>query len=102
MSTTSYDDRGRTATAPGEITASGFKDVAFRVRRELSEDNGVLAAAGVAFFGFLSLIPALAALVSILGLVTSPEDVAERADDLFGALPAEARDLLAAQLESVA
>ena len=102
MSTASYDDRGRTATAPSEITASGFKDVAVRVKREISEDNGVLAAAGVAFFGFLSLIPALAALVSILGLVTSPDDVAERADDLFGALPAEARDLLAAQLESVA
>lgn len=102
MSTASYDDRGRTATAPSDITASGFKDVAVRVKRELSEDNGVLAAAGVAFFGFLSLIPALAALVSILGLVTSPEDVASRAEDLFGALPAEARNLLEAQLESVA
>jgi membrane protein len=96
------DDRGRSATTPSEIPASGLKDVAVRVKRELDEDHGVLSAAGVAFFGFLSVIPALAAMVSILGLVTPPTEVAARADDLFGALPTEARELLQAQLESVA
>ena len=61
----------------------------------------VLVAAGVAFFGFLALIPALAALVSILGLITSPDRAASRAEDLFGGLPQESQDLLSTQLESL-
>ena len=95
-------DRGRTATTPGEIPARGLRDVAVRVRRELADDHMSLAAAGVAFFGFLAVIPALAAVVSVLGLITSPDDAARRADDLFASLPTEARDLLTAQLESLA
>lgn len=96
------DDRGRAATTPSEIPARGCKDVAARVRREISEDRTMLSAAGVAFFGFLAVIPALAAVVSVLGLVTSPDDAAERAEDLFATLPGEARDLLTDQLESIA
>lgn len=95
-------DRGRAATTPSEITARGWRDVAQRVRRELADDHISLAAAGVAFFGFLAVIPALAAVVSIAGLVTSPEEAASTADDLFASLPSEAQELLAAQLESVA
>jgi membrane protein len=96
------DARGRDAEKPSEIPAAGWKDVAVRVKNAVQEDHTVLAASGVAFWGLLSLIPALAALVSILGLVTSPEDAARRAEDLFGGLPAAAQDLLAEQLESIA
>ena len=56
----------------------------------------------MAFFGFLAVIPALAALVSVVGLVTEPQAVTQRADDLFGSLPTEARELLTAQLETLA
>lgn len=95
-------ERGRAATRPTEIPARGWKDVAVRVKRELADDHTSLSAAGVAFFGFLAVIPALAAVVSILGLITTPNDAARRADDLFASLPAEARDLLTTQLESLA
>jgi membrane protein len=95
------DDRGRTAEAPSDITARGFKDVAIRVKDEVGEDHVVLSAAGVAFFGFLAIIPALAAVVSVLGLITSPDDAADRAEDLFATLPPEARDLLTTQLETI-
>ncbi len=96
------DSRGRDAEKPTGIPASGWKDVAARVKNQVQEDHMVLAASGVAFWGFLSLIPALAAFVSILGLVTSPEDAAQRAEDLFGALPSAAQDLLTDQLETIA
>lgn len=56
----------------------------------------------MAFWAFLALIPALAAFVSILGLVTSPDEAAQRAEDLFGALPSAAQDLLTEQLETIA
>ena len=95
-------DRGRDAEAPSEIPARGWKDVALRVKDEVADDHMVLAAAGVAFFGFLAVIPALAALVSIAGLVTSPADAADRVESLFGGLPAEAKELLSNQLESMA
>lgn len=95
-------DRGRTATRPTDIPARGWKDVAVRVKRELADDHTSLSAAGIAFFGFLAVIPALAAVVSILGLITTPDDAAQRADDLFASLPTEARDLLTTQLESLA
>jgi membrane protein len=96
------DPRGRDAEKPSDIPAAGWKDVALRVKSEVQEDQTVLAASGVAFWGFLSLIPALAAFVSILGLVTSPEDAARRAEDLFGGLPSAAQDLLSDQLETIA
>jgi membrane protein len=95
------DDRGRTAEGPSEIPARGYKDVAIRVKDEVGEDNVMLAAAGVAFFGFLAVIPALAAVVSVLGLVTSPDDAAERAEELFASLPQEASELLSSQLETI-
>ncbi len=100
---TSVDhQRGRRAEVPREIPPAGWKDIALRVKAQVDEDHIVLTAAGVAFWGFLALIPALAAFSSILGLLTSPSEVASRAQDLFGGLPAEAEELLTAQLETVA
>jgi membrane protein len=96
------DPRGRDAEHPTDIPVTGWRDVAVRVKNEIQDDHTVLAASGVAFWGFLSLIPALAAFVSILGLVTSPEEAAERAEDLFGGLPSAAQDLLTEQLETIA
>jgi membrane protein len=95
-------DRGRDATTPSEIPARGWKDIAVRVKEELKDDHTSLNAAGVAFYGFLATVPALAALVGVAGLVVDPADAGARIEDLFGALPQEARDLLTDQLTAVA
>jgi membrane protein len=94
-------DRGRDATTPSGIPARGWKDIAVRVKGELKEDHTSLSAAGVAFYGFLAAVPALAALVGIAGLVVEPADAGTRIEDLFGALPEEARQLLTDQLTAV-
>ncbi|MEZ5294952.1 MAG: YhjD/YihY/BrkB family envelope integrity protein [Ilumatobacteraceae bacterium] len=60
-----------------------------------------MAAAAVAFYSFLALIPALAALVSILGLIARGDDPTEVVEDLFGALPSEAQSLLSDQLAAI-
>jgi membrane protein len=94
-------EHGRGAGNPFRIPARGWRDIALRVKDEWGDDNVGIAAAAVAFYSFLALIPALAALVSILGLVAqdgNPQDVIER---LFGALPNEAQQLLTDQLESI-
>src|SRR5690606_10637101 len=54
-----------------------------------------------AFYSFLAIIPAMAALVSILGLVAYGRDPEEVIEDLFGALPDEAQQLMSGQLESI-
>jgi membrane protein len=82
------------AAAPALSTA---KEVSSRVK----EHHVTLMGAGVAFYGFLAFIPALVAVVSIYGLIADPGDIQERVDDMAGAMPAEARDLIVQQLESI-
>lgn len=89
------------ADHPGEIPAAGWKAVGQRVIGRVKTDNIPLTAGGVAFFAFLSLIPTLVALVSVYGLVADPDAIEERVNDLAGALPDEARDLIVQQLEGI-
>jgi membrane protein len=96
------DERGRDADAPHEIPARGWKDIAIRVKDEARDDDVSLLGAGVAFFAVLSLAPALAAFVSIYGLVVSPDDIVNQVEDLSSTMPTEAKDLLIEQLEQVA
>lgn len=94
-------DRGRGADRPGELPARGFKDVAVRVKEEAKEDNISLLSAGVAFYLLLAMFPALAAIVSLYGLVADPAEVAQQVSDLTGTLPAEAQSLITDQLEKI-
>lgn len=93
--------RGRDADAPQEIPPLGWLDVAKRVKQEAKDDNITLLAAGIAFFALLSSAPALAATVSLYGLVASPDEVASHVRDLSGTMPAEAQQLLSDQLTQV-
>jgi membrane protein len=95
------DSHGRRAEAPGEIPPRGWKDIAVRVKDEAKRDNLTLVAAGMAFYGLLATAPALAAVVALYGLVSTPEDVQRHMDSVSTALPAEARQLLDEQLRQV-
>jgi membrane protein len=94
--------RGRTAKRPTELGKRGWLDVVKRVIRQVKEDNLALVAAGVAFYGFLALFPALAALVSIYGLIADPVQVQEQMASVSGAMPGEALTIVEGQLEAVA
>jgi len=72
-----------------------------RVKDNARKDNITLIAGGVAFFSLLSAIPALAAIVSLYGLVADPRDVVERVNQLSTTMPPEARSLLDDQLQSL-
>ena len=93
--------RGRDDEHPFQIPRLGWKDIAFRVKDEWGDDHVGLSAAAVAFYSFLALIPGLAALVSILGLVAQGRNPEEVITDLFGALPDDARSLLTDQLGTI-
>jgi membrane protein len=90
-------DAAGSATGAAEPALTVGKEVSARVK----EHHVTLMGAGVAFYGFLAFIPALVAVVSVYGLVADPGDIQERVDDMTGAMPAEARDLIVQQLESI-
>ena len=72
-----------------------------RVYKEAGKDNLGLISAGVAYYGFLTLIPALGALVLTYGLVTDPGEVATQMRAIVQHVPAEAAKLIDDQLDSV-
>lgn len=96
------DARGRRAESPAEIPAQGWKDTAFRVKDELSDDHTSLVAAGVSFFIFVALIPGLAASISVYGLVSDPAQMENQLSRLLGNLPEEARQLVTDQISRLA
>lgn len=58
-----------------------------------------LISAGVAFFGFLSIFPALAAVITIWGFASDPTVIRAQLDMVADYLPADAQILLAGQVE---
>ena len=67
----------------------------------VSDHHTLLAAAGVAYFFALALVPAVVAIVSIYGLVAEPYEVADQLEPLTDALPDEAGKLVVTQLRGV-
>ena len=92
---------GLHAEKPTEIPWAGWKQILKRAWAENKADNMPIIAGGVAFFGFLSIFPALIALISIYGLVASPETVARQVEDLSAQLPDDAASLIEEQLTAI-
>ncbi|MGE5268331.1 MAG: YihY/virulence factor BrkB family protein [Thiohalocapsa sp.] len=96
------ESRGRSADAPSQIPARGWKDIVLRIYRGIGEDRILLNAAGVTFYVLLALFPALAALVSIYGLFADPATIAKQLDMLSGILPGGGMSVIRDQLTRVA
>lgn len=92
---------GAQAGAPTEIPPRGWREIAVRGWKEASADQVPLLGAGVAFFGFLALFPALIALSLVYGLVADPATISDQIASLTAALPAEARVLIEDQLRQL-
>lgn len=92
---------GRLADTPAQISRRGWKQVALRTWRQSSEDNVGLVAAGVAFYGFLALVPLLGATVLTYGLIAAPDTVLSNVRSLTAVMPADAARLVGEQLMSV-
>jgi membrane protein len=92
---------GAEAESPQQIPASGWWQILKRAWAEAKADQVPLLAAGVAFFGFLALFPAMIAAVAAYGLVADPAQIRSQARNLAAAVPASARDLLMQQMDSL-
>ena len=98
--TTDYPGAG--ADTPVEIPPRGWWQIARRAWQESKADQVPLMAAGVAFYSFLALFPAMIAAVLLYGLVRDPQDVESQTRELTRALPADAASLLTDQLKAIA
>jgi membrane protein len=94
-------DAGRQADSPFKMPLSGWKQVLLRTWGESSKDNVSVVAAGVAFYGFLALVPLLGAIVLTYGMVADPQTVVRHASELTAVLPAEVAGLVGDQLINV-
>jgi membrane protein len=94
-------EHGRFARTPSEIPARGWKDILWRCYARLSNDRIVAIAAGVTFYALLAIFPAIAALVSIYGLVADPGTIARHLDDGSSFLPGGAIEVIRDQLTRV-
>ncbi|MEX2491605.1 MAG: YhjD/YihY/BrkB family envelope integrity protein [Nitrospirales bacterium] len=81
---------------PRHIPKPGWWDILVRVKDQISSDNVSLVAAGVAFYGIVALFPALAAIVSLYGLINDPQEVQQQIQSVSAFLPhdAQAREVL--------
>jgi membrane protein len=95
-------ERGREATRPGKVPISGWLDVLKRTRQGIRETNASIIAAGVAFYAFLALVPALIAVMAIYALVANPADVKEQITSFASAAPRDVQRLLSNQLSTIA
>jgi len=68
------------------------------MRSATKRHHASVLAGGVAFFAFLSILPALAALVSLYGLVADPADVGRQVDAVTRGLPTDVRHAIHDQM----
>ena len=90
---------GGQAEKPTEIPAKGWLQVVKRGWAEAKADQVPLLGAGVAFFGFLALFPAVIALVTLYGLFADPATIAAQVESLT-ALPSDVRQLIVEQINN--
>ncbi len=94
-------DVGSDADSPTQIPVRGWRQVLERAIHQSQEDNIPLLAAGVAFFGFLALFPALIALVTLVGLVADPGKITQQVQSFTTGLPQAAQQLISDQLAAI-
>jgi len=94
-------DVGSRANSPTQIPVRGWRQVLGRAWHSSQEDNVSMLAAGVAFFGFLALFPALIALVTLVGVIADPAQITQQVESFTAGLPPTSRQLISDQLNAI-
>ena len=79
-----------------------LKKTALGVKKRIEEDSLSLVAAGVAFYIFLSIFPALASAISIYGLVADPQTIQNHVAAAGSFVPDEVMGILEERLQILA
>jgi membrane protein len=95
-------DRGRHATSPTQVPKKGWKDILWRTKAQLDEDNLSIVAAGIAFYAFVAVVPSLAVAIAIYALVSDASDLTRHLGMLSQVVPAEVMPMLEEQITRIA
>lgn len=77
------------------------KTTLLEVKRRIGAHNVVVVAAGIAFYGLLTLIPVLTALISTYALVNDAADIRSQVAEAASALDSDTRDLITNQMTNI-
>ncbi len=99
MDSISSGDRGHEAKKPTQIPIKGWKDSALRVKDQVKKDHVALVSAGIAFYFFLAIFPAIAAALSIYGLAMDAAEVEQQIIQLATILPDQAHEMISGILQ---
>lgn len=78
----------------------GLVGIMWSIVERIGRDNVTMVAAGVAFYALLAIFPALAAMVSLYGLFSDPQEVSRQITSMSYFLPPEALKLITDGLQS--
>ncbi len=92
---------GHDAAKPSEIPARGWWAIAKRVAAKVSSDRLLTEAAAITFYALLALFPALAATVSLYGLIADPATISDQLDTLSGVVPGGGMQIISDQVHSL-
>jgi membrane protein len=92
------DAEGRDAASPWKMPWAAWKAVAIRSWNESGDDNIGIVAAGVAFYGFLALVPLLTAVILCYGIFTEPATVIRHMQALTAIMPPDIARTIGEQL----
>lgn len=91
----------RNIKKPTDVPSSGWKHIGLAVKDEIGDNNVSIVSAGVAFYAFLAVFPAIGALVSIYGLAMDPQSLQGQLENLAQVMPQQAFEIIEAQLKDL-
>jgi membrane protein len=94
-------EEGRGFTRPSQFRWSNWRRVLGRAAARIGPDHLWVMAAGIAFWGMLAIFPAIAALISVYGLVSDPAQIVQHMERLQPLLPADAYGVLSGQVQAL-
>jgi membrane protein len=92
---------GRNAPHPAQFGWAAWRQILGRVYSNAGRHHLSILAAGVAFFSFLAIFPALAAVVGLYGLIANPADVMANLSNIRPLMPPDAFGLIESQLQAL-
>ena len=86
----------------GTFPRTGWKDILWRVYASVNDNRLLAVAAGVVFYSLLAIFPAVAAFVSLYGLIADASTIDSHLSIAAGIFPAGAVDILHDQITKLA
>jgi membrane protein len=89
------------AGSPAQFPAQGWWEIVKRVAKDFSDNRVMAEAASVTFYALLAIFPAMAALISLYGLIADPRTISAHLSGLAGVIPEGGLQILTDQIKTL-